>query len=342
MRVLAFQVDGNLPNFALMRLAAWHRAKGDEVFNTRSIGDTNFYKADVIYASSIFTFSKPKRDVFISRFPSAIVGGDGFRPIWNNLNIIGKNIGSNLREVITDIDPEQIFPDYSDYPNFRDSIGYTQRGCRLDCAFCRMKTREGEARSVRTIRQLWRGEPHPKNIHLLDNDFFGQSEWRERLEEAREGGFRICFNQGINIRLINEQQAALLAKVGYWDDSFKHKRLYTAWDNLGDEKIFKKGIETLSSAGISPKHLMVYMLVGFRKGETMDEVFHRFNELISIGCHPYPMVFDNSNKELKRFQRWVIRRYYEFIPWKQFCGIEIEEKYSEIAAKRLAQKVLQF
>ena len=30
------------------------------------------------------------------------------------------------------------------------------------------------------------------------------------------------------------------------------------------------------------------------------------------------MVYNNLNKELKRFQRWVIRRYDEFIPWEEF------------------------
>jgi len=30
------------------------------------------------------------------------------------------------------------------------------------------------------------------------------------------------------------------------------------------------------------------------------------------------MVYNNQNKALKEFQRWVIRRYYQFIPWNEF------------------------
>lgn len=319
MRVLLFQVDGSIPNLALMRLSTWHKRRGHEIVFTNSVRDLWFIEGvDLSYGSSIFVTSKLKREVFAQRFPDAIVGGDGYKPIWNDLTVIGRNLGSNLSEVIKDVDPNTIEPDYSLYPHFRASIGYSQRGCRLDCGFCRMKTREGEARRVSSLLNIWRGVPYPKHIHLLDNDFFGQAEWREQLQEAIDLDFQICFNQGINIRLVNEEQAAVLAKVFYCDDSFTKRRLYTAWDNLGDEKVFKAGAKVLSDAGIRPEHLMVYMLVGYRKGETMDEVFHRFNELVAMGCRPYPMVFDNSETELKRFQRWVIRRYYEHVPWKDY------------------------
>lgn len=319
MKVLCFQVDGKFPNFALMRLARYHRDRGDEVFLTPFLRDVRFVQADKAYASSIFEFSKERRVKFGEVFPDAIVGGDGYKPIWNQLTVIGRNLGSNLREVITDRDPDSIPADYSDYPNFSASIGYSMRGCRLDCGFCRMKTREGEARKVKGILDLWRGDPWPKHIVLLDNDFFGQKdEWREQLADVKRHKFKVCFNQGINIRLINEEQARELSGVFYCDDQFKARRLYTAWDNLGDERVFKQGVATLGKAGIPAKHLMVYMLIGFRKGETEQEILYRFNEMVALGCRPYPMVFDRSNKRLVQFQRWVIRRYYEFVPWDKY------------------------
>lgn len=310
-----------------MKLAKWHRGKGDQVFLTPFLRDLRFADWEKAYASSIFTFSESRRISFAQYAPNAIVGGDGYKPIWNDLKIIGRNLGSNLSEVITDENPDLIIPDYSDYPRFSASIGYSQRGCRLDCAFCRMRTREGEARTVTSLRSIWRGEPFPKHIVLLDNDFFGQSSWKDQLFEAIDGKFRVCFNQGINIRLINEEQAAVLAKVFYCDDQFKQRRLYTAWDNLGDERVFKAGVQTMKNAGIPPKHLMVYMLIGFRKGETEQEILYRFNEMVALGCKPYPMVFDRTNKRLLMFQRWVIRRLYELresrgnkplVPWETY------------------------
>ena len=107
------------------------------------------------------------------------------------------------------------------------SLGFTQRGCRLKCKFCVVPTKEGKPRSINTIWDIWRGDPHPRKLHLLDNDFFGQDEdqWRARIAEIQDGGFKICLNQGINVRLISEEGAKALASVEYRDDQFQQRRI---------------------------------------------------------------------------------------------------------------------
>ena len=40
--------------------------------------------------------------------------------------------------------------------------------------------------------------------------------------------------------------------------------------------------------------------------------------MVERRIRPYPMVYNNESKALKEFQRWVVRRYYEFIPWNAF------------------------
>src|SRR5262249_43303221 len=160
-------------------------------------------------------------------------------------------------------------------------LGYTQRGCRLDCDFCRMQTREGKVRNVSSMHDIWRGDPYPKHLLLLDNDFFGQPHWRDFFTEAIIGNFQMCFNQSFNIRLVTAEQAEMLAQVRYSDDSFRSRRLYTAWDNLGDEGIFKRGLGTLTKAGIPAKSVFVYMLIGKRENETEDEVLYRYNEMVA-------------------------------------------------------------
>ncbi len=106
------------------------------------------------------------------------------------------------------------------------------------------------------------------------------------------------------------------------DDQFKRSRIYTAWDKKKDEKRFFKGFDILTSAGIKPQQVMVYMLCGYWPGETMEDIFYRFNKLNAAGVLPYPMIYDNSNKELKRFQRWVLRKYYQFIEWGDYDAKE--------------------
>ena len=304
MRVGIAQLDGRLPNLAVMKLASYYREQGHEVVVTKGPETlpTDIHRC---YGSAIFAYSSPLIDRLKCRFSDAIVGGTGTL---------------DPRTVEQEIGQEWEKYDYSDYPDFKASIGFTQRGCRLKCSFCVVPWKEGKPKSVATIHEIWRGKPWPKKIHLLDNDFFGQpkEQWEARVAEIREGNFRVCLNQGINIRLVNEESAAALASIQYRDDQFQRRRLYTAWDNLGDEKRFFDGVDTLERAGIPPKHLMAYMLIGFDIAETWERIFHRFNRMVARGIRPYPMVYDQKRKDLKHFQRWVITGLYRAVPWDEY------------------------
>lgn len=50
----------------------------------------------------------------------------------------------------------------------------------------------------------------------------------------------------------------------------------------------------------------------------MAEIIYRYQRLKDAGCKPFPMVYNRENKELRRFGRWVIRRYDEIVPWEEF------------------------
>lgn len=305
MNVRITQIDGKLPNLALMAISAYHRRRGDEIFFTRDVEQGLFEpEYGAVYGSCIFQFAKARLDRFLIAFPSAIVGGTGTYSQRTVEEVIGDE-----REL-----------DYSIYPDFTGSIGFTQRGCRLSCKFCVVPQKEGKNRSVRTIPEIWRGEGHPKNLHLLDNDFFGQprEQWQQRVEEIREGKFRVCLNQGINVRLIDDESAEALGGMEYRDDQFQKRTLYTAWDNLRDEGIFFTGIDRLERYGIPPKNVMAYMLIGFDILETWDRIWHRFNKMVERGIRPYPMVYDRSRADLLCFQRWVLTGLYRIVKWDEY------------------------
>ena len=306
MNIRLTHIDGKLPNLALMKLAHWHRAAGDNIHFARTPNPTMFEpEYDIVYGSSIFGWSNRVVQRLQEAYPNAVVAGTG----TGNYQTIEQVIGQDTYEHY----------DYSIYPEYQFSIGFTQRGCRLNCGFCVVPKKEGRPRSINTIAQIYRHNG-VKKICLLDNDFFGQdkAEWTRRLDEIKEGQFKVCFNQGINIRMVTDEAAAALATIPYYDDQFKKRRLYTAWDNLGQEKIFFNGVNALTEAGIPASHLMVYMLIGYNPAETMDSIMYRYRLLKEAGCMPYPMVYNNVNKELKRFQRWVIRRYDDIVPWSEF------------------------
>jgi hypothetical protein len=308
--IALLHADGRLPNLALARLGTYLRARGETVRLVRAGERRDLFseRPTRCYGSSIFAFSAKARAFLEHEWGAVTWGGTGVR------------VESNLSEIDPTIVWESVAPDYSLYPDFAPSIGFTQRGCRLSCKFCVVPRKEGKPVSVRTIAEIWRGEPHPRKVVLLDNDFFGQPReaWRERVREIREGGFRVALSQGINVRQVDEESAAALASIEYRDNDFRERVLYTAWDNLGDEAIFKRGVATLAAAGIPARHLRVYMLVGFRAGETLDEILYRFSELVALGAQPYPMPYDQSRRDLKHFQRWAVTGLYRAIPWDQY------------------------
>ena len=308
MRVKLVQVDGHLPNIALMKLAHWHRRKGHEVTLSTTLQPALGEKEpDRVYASAIFDHSQRDLAELKKQRPDIITGGTGDP----------ENLIRTVEDVMGRTEYERL--DYSIYPEYPWSLGFSQRGCRLRCGFCLVPRTEGRPRAANSIAQIWRPATERK-ITLLDNDFFGQPEeaWRRRITELVDGNFRVCFSQGLNIRLVNEEQAEALATLKLRNSDFTRRRLYTAWDNLGQEKIFFNGLERLEKAGIPPTAVMVYMLTGYDPKETIEKVLYRYNALVKSGCMPYPMVYDDTNRTLKQFQRWVIGRYHEFVSWDDY------------------------
>lgn len=66
MNVRLTQIDGALPNLALMKLAHWHRARGDSVTVTRQL-ERDLFEPDygAVYGSAIFDFSRDRVDRFV-------------------------------------------------------------------------------------------------------------------------------------------------------------------------------------------------------------------------------------------------------------------------------------
>lgn len=312
MRVLLVQLDGKIPNIALMRLSAHHRALGDtcELCFGAQFEVGLWDQFDKVYASAIFAKSRPLWTRLLHVYPEAIIGGTGSWDLGLSLESIG------IRTL------EQ---DYSLYPRFRQSIGFSQRGCRLRCGFCVVPEKEGAVRQERTIGEIWRGEPWPRELLLLDNDFFGQEFWRERIEEIREGRFKVSFNQGINARFLTDEAAEAIASIDYRDDSMQVKRIYTAWDNRKDEERLFAGLNRLVKYGVKPDHIMVYMLIGYWPNETAEDREHRRARLREFGARPYPMPYVRT-PELTGFQRWVIGAYDKRVPWADWKKAQWEPR----------------
>jgi hypothetical protein len=316
MRVMLCQLDGKLPNLALMRIATHHRLRGDEIeYRFGAAFEVTMFgrEPDLVYGSAIFRKTIPLAERFKRRYPQAHLGGTGIDPARKGelvpLSPVIASKPTTIEKLGIDIGETAECLDYSWFPTYQASLGFTQRGCRKKCGFCAVPSKEPELKGIQNVYQVWRGDPYPRHLHLLDNDFFGQPEWRQRIAEIREGGFKVSFNQGINARFLTDEAAEAIASVDYRDDGMTVKRIYTAWDNLPDEDILIAGLERLVKYGVKPDHIMVYILCGYWP---YDKAFatwdHRRKRLREFGARPYPMPFVRT-QELVGFQRWVIGAY---------------------------------
>lgn len=108
------------PNYALMKISAWHKAKGDTVEWWNPL-----FQYDLIYSSKVFDFTHD--DPYLPF--DAPTGGTGY------------DIKRTLPEEV-----DHMMPDYNIYPNCNYAIGFTTRGCPRRCRWCVVPEKEGKCK----------------------------------------------------------------------------------------------------------------------------------------------------------------------------------------------------
>jgi len=284
LKIGLFDIDSKYHNLALMKLSAWHKQKGDEVEFYRPLWHSTYNK---IYCSRIFT-KVNKNDNY--RTDDMICGGSGI------------DIKRKLPKEI-----EHIRPDYSLY-DLDYAVGFSTRGCIRSCGFCVVRQKEGYIKEHAEVEEFL--NPKSNVVVLLDNNFLALPSHIKKLQKYINKGWRMDFNEGLDIRLINKENAKLLAEV-------KHlKQIRFAWDLMNYEKEVKEGLKILFGADIKPYRIMVYVLCNYNTDFEEDK--YRFKELVNIGVDPFIMIYENGNKKIRDFARWVNKRLYKVCDWEDY------------------------
>jgi len=282
-RIGLIDVDSKIPNLALMKISAYHKIKGDEV----KLYDPLFDKPDLVYACKVFDFTPD-----YGYWPDCeiIKGGSGY------------DLTTNLPKEI-----ESQFPDYSLY-NCETAIGFTTRGCIRKCKFCIVPRKEGKIRVTGDIYDFWNGQ---KEIMLLDNNLTAIPEQFEKIcKQLIKEKVKTNFNQGLDIKLIDDNKAKLLSKVRL------AKQIHFAFDHISTEPQVRKGIELLGKH-MPLSRLMFYVLIGFNS--TPEEDLYRVELLRSLKVDPFVMPFNKHNEYQRNFARWVNHKaIFKTVPWEKY------------------------
>ena len=294
MKIGLIDVDGhNFPNLALMRISAYHKAQGDTVEWWAS--ELEYY--DIVYMSKIFSDAYSREGHTPMNCGKVIKGGTGY---CIKLGLDGREHFDQSKNTKLPPEIEKMFPDYSIYPQYNFAVSMTSRGCPRGCPFCHVAPKEGRASiKVANVSDFWNGQPL---IEVCDPNITACIEKRELFRQYKETGARICFNQGLDIRLLNDADIEDI-------NSMRIERIHFAWDNPNDnlEDKFRKAQEKLVFKDYHKT--MVYCLTNFENVTTkehIDRALFRISTLWSMGFDPYVMVYDKPHaaKEIRDLQRW--------------------------------------
>lgn len=294
MRIGLYDADGhNFPSLPLMKISAYHKAKGDEVEFVFPL-----YKYDRIYLSRVFGDEYTTFNNLCLQADELICGGTGFAIRVEN----GREIYEKTDDLDLPPEIEHIYPDYSLYPELTKdtAYGFLTRGCPNNCAFCIVSKKEGRvSRKVADLSEFWRGQ---KYIKLLDANLLACKDKEALLQQLIESGAQVDFTQGLDARFITADVAEMLKKI-------KTERVHFAFDFMKHEKAIVEGLRVYKEINPLPDYkTIVYMLVNF--DTTIEEDLYRVKKIVELGYIPDIRVYrkPSAPQILKDLQRWCNNR----------------------------------
>lgn len=308
----------NFPNLPLMKISAYHKAKGDDVefaFPLMHYGR--------VYVSKIFGNEYSGADTQTWQADEIIYGGTGYAIRVEN----GCEVYEKMKDGELPPEVEHIYPDYDLYPHLTKdtAYGFLTRGCPNNCGFCIISRKEGlVSHKVADLSEFWKDQ---KNIKLLDANLLACRDRMELLQQLADSGAWVDFTQGLDARFVNEQTAHALSKI-------KIKRVHFAFDQMKHEAAILRGLETYKRVCNlrDSRRAIVYILTNY--DTTIEEDLYRVKKVTELGFTPDVRIYrkPSAPRVLRDLQHWCNNRiiwrsceFMDFVPRKD--GKSIKELY---------------
>ena len=280
-----FGKSDKFPNYALMKISAWHKAQGDEVVWFNPI-ESPFY--DKIYSSKIFDFTP--ENPYLPK--NTIKGGTGY------------GIFNDLPEAI-----DRMYPDYSIYPECDYAIGFLTRGCTNKCSWCYVPQKEGDIRPYRTWQEIVRTDTN--KLTLMDNNILAHPHGIEQLRQLAETDYRLDINQAMSVFLVTPETADILARCKW------QKYIRFSVDQKAQIEGMYHAAALLAERGIPNSKLFIYCLLT----EDLEDDLRRIYAMRKLkSATLYGMPYKDQRKGImpKHWQNIMAQKYIYSGQWRKF------------------------
>ena len=216
--ILLLQLDGRLPNLALMKLSRHFKEQGKKVYLAR--GEAFIRGVESAYASCLFfnQTSRERMEKLRNFYGDALTTGGS-----------GVDLKLRLPEKI-----EALPADYALYPELDGrAIGFLTRGCAFACPFCIVPKKEGSPRQVSDLGILLDLGRRRKLI-LLDDNILSHERAGILLEKMAKQDLKVNFNQTLDLRLVDRQTATLLNRIDCSNVSFTRRVIHFSLNDAGN------------------------------------------------------------------------------------------------------------
>jgi hypothetical protein len=313
----------NFPSIPLMKLSAYHKARGDNV----KLIDNFSEHFDAAYCSK--TFNLP----LITKIPTLpnlladklYCGGTGFAIE----TVDGKERYIQGKDGALPFEVEHNYPDYGLYPELTQgtAFGFLTRGCPNACGFCVVCGKEGQCSTqIAELSEFWRSQ---RKIKLMDANLLACKD-RERIINALIiSKACIDYTQGLDARFVDDDIARLLCRTNI-------EMAHFAFDLIKNEPEIVKGLRIFRKhySG-SDRNCKVYILTNFNTSHAED--WYRVRRVMELGYQPDVRIYQKGTHDrfLTDLARWAnSTRLYracsfaEYVPRKD--GRRCGELYGEI------------
>lgn len=292
MKALLIDIDSTIPNLALMHISTWKKQEGYE-----QVG-FNVKDPDEVYASCIFHKNRHLTDGLGFYYPDAKIdiGGSGV----------------DLQKTL----PEEVnlmMPDYTLYPDCDYDLGFTTRGCNRNCYFCIVPKKEGKFHINQHPSEFH--DPSHKKVVLMDNNVLLDKDWfMEITDYFIENNMKVDFNQGLDIRLMDNDIARRIKELKPID------RWHFAFDSMNYRDEVERGIEMLKEARIDVRNKVTWY-VYLHDDRSYGDALERCNILRQHNALPYIMVNRDAERtqRMTDLKRWTRPQIFFTTPFSEYC-----------------------